>query len=148
MAGILAAFPKLILNTIYYDSGFLGKIVLSPITEELFKAAFLLSILHHNFKKGNEYNIMLVSIWVLYSFGLFTGLGFGVYESITAYNILNKPSLLLPRFFATILHMCTTFISGIGLTKYITTNQRAYISTIIPAIILHAWWNYVMNYSP
>jgi len=141
--GMVAVCIKAIFNTFYYNPNFLGKVIISPILEELFKSLTLYIVLYYGLKKTEiDYPLLY---W--YMLGIFTGTGFGFLEAIWAYRLLEKPSLLHDRIAATMSHIATTYIDGLGITNYITLEQLRWLTTIGIGIIIHGGWNWWVNYA-
>jgi len=140
LAGFAAMLLLMIVNSIIYFSGFYGKVFRAPIVEETAKSIFLFFVIRRAINKTE------LSDLKVYTLGAFTGLTFGVLESIMTYRILVKPVLLPGRVLATLGHVAYTTLDGVGITEYIDTGEISLlINRVLLAMFLHGLWNYWVN---
>jgi len=111
LAGVAAMLLLMFVNSIIYFSGFWGKVFRAPIMEETAKSLFLFFVIRRVMKKAELPDLRV------YTLGAFTGLTFGVLESIMTYRVLVKPVLLPGRVLATLGHVAYTTLDGVGISE-------------------------------
>jgi len=140
LAGAAATLLLMFVNSIVYFSGFWGKVFRAPIVEETAKSISLFFVIKRAMKEGE------LSDLNLYTLGAFTGLAFGVLESIMTYRVLVKPVLLPGRVLATLGHVAYTTLDGVGISEYLSTGEISFlVKRVFLAMFLHGLWNYWVN---
>lgn len=79
LAGIAAMMLLILINSIIYFSGFCGKVFRAPLFEETVKSVSLLFVIKRVINRTELPDLNI------YTLGAFTGLTFGVLESIMTY---------------------------------------------------------------